>query len=98
MGKRQVPKLGRNGRAIKKAFRGLKIATDMPAMADAIRSGHIDASRACDGKESYSQKQAHLAAHHLRRDTHDDRYQPYPCPFCGKWHVGRPPMRVNAID
>lgn len=48
-------------------------------------------TNACSGKHRHKSLGAALA--HLRslvrRGMADNRMRPYPCPWCGHWHVGR---------
>lgn len=44
--------------------------------------------RACTGKRNYGAKHARLVAAQMRVDHPDEKFSPYPCPFCESWHVG----------
>lgn len=47
----------------------------------------------CDGKSKHETEEiaAKVATKMNERPQHKKRYdvEPYPCAFCGKWHVGR---------
>jgi hypothetical protein len=76
-------------------------------MEDDIYQLHLDAGRICGRErtcgvkrpfddEAAAQKAA-LAHNAWVRRKHD--VEPYPCPFCGKWHIGRvmSPTELQAI-
>jgi hypothetical protein len=44
---------------------------------------------ACHGKKRYGRKAAHRAARVLHQ-RQGQQVHAYPCPHCGRWHVGHP--------
>jgi hypothetical protein len=91
MSDRKRPRNRSRHRENRKAFSGLKLDLDASEnrTVHAVRIGIVTANRACDGKMSYSRKWAEIEAAAMRRDKRDNRFHAYPCPFCGRFHVGK---------
>jgi hypothetical protein len=46
----------------------------------------------CFGKETLTRELAHKVAKRMARNPIKRGVEPYKCPFCKRWHVGKPSL------